>query len=160
MREATEATVNLARLPRTGHDYTDGTNPTLWTYNSGAMIGTATAIFRGTGDRSYLDRAVDDAQGSLAYWTQGTRLHDQPAIFNSFYIEDLLALGAVRPDPAYLKTASDYAAATYAGNRDPATGLFRFQLSGGGDYDPAAPAETLEQSAMIQIFATLAAATR
>jgi hypothetical protein len=55
---------------------------------------------------------------------------------------------------------STYADSTYKSNRDPATGLFRFQPSNGGDYDPAAPAATLNQSAMVQIFATLADATR
>ncbi|MEU5518084.1 glycoside hydrolase family 76 protein [Streptomyces griseoaurantiacus] len=135
------------------------TNETLWTYNSGAMIGTATALYRGTGDTGYLDKAVADARGSLAYWTEGSRLHDQPAVFNSFYFKDLLDLDAVRPAPAYLKAMSAYADNTYKSNRDSTTGLFRFQPSNGGDYDPAAPAATLNQSAMVQIFATLADAT-
>ncbi|MEU2397790.1 glycoside hydrolase family 76 protein [Streptomyces pseudogriseolus] len=134
-------------------------NETLWTYNSGAMIGTATALYRGTGDAAYLRKAVEDAKGSLAHWTEGSRLHDQPAVFNAFYFKDLLDLDAVRPDPAYLRAMSAYADSTYASNRDPATGLFRFQPSNGGDYDPAAPAATLNQSAMVQIFATLADAT-
>ncbi|MEC3992564.1 glycoside hydrolase family 76 protein [Actinacidiphila sp. DG2A-62] len=144
-----------------GNDRADdgGTDPTLWSYNSGSMIGAALALYRGTGDAGYLAKAVEDADGSLAYWTQGSRLHDQPAIFNSFYFKDLLALDAVRPNPAYLSAMSAYADSEYAGNRDATTGLFRFQPSGGGDYDPAAPAETLEQSAMVQIFATLAGAT-
>jgi rhamnogalacturonyl hydrolase YesR len=144
-----------------GNDRADdgGTDPTLWSYNSGSMIGAALALYRGTGDAAYLAKAVEDADGSLAYWTQGSRLHDQPAIFDSFYFKDLLALDAVRPNPAYLSAMSAYADAEYAGNRDAATGLFRFQPSGGGDYDPAAPAETLEQSAMVQVFATLAGAT-
>ncbi|MEV5607282.1 glycoside hydrolase family 76 protein [Streptomyces sp. NPDC052225] len=136
------------------------TNETLWTYNSGAMIGTATALYRGTGDATYLDKAVADAQGSLAHWTEGTRLHDQPAVFNAFYFKDLLDLDRVRPDAAYLQAMSAYADSTYRTNRDATTGLFRFQASGGGDYDPQAPAGTLHQSAMVQIFATLADATR
>ncbi|MEV7990399.1 glycoside hydrolase family 76 protein [Streptomyces sp. NPDC086077] len=135
------------------------TNETLWTYNSGAMVGTATALYRGTGDTRYLDKAVADARGSLAYWTEGDRLHEQPAIFNSFYFKDLLDLDAVRPDPAFLGAMSAYADNTYRSNRDAATGLFRFQPSNGGDYDPQAPAATLNQSAMVQIFATLADAT-
>ncbi|MFE2626510.1 glycoside hydrolase family 76 protein [Streptomyces sp. NPDC059374] len=134
-------------------------NETLWTYNSGAMIGTATALYRGTGDAAYLKKAVDDARGSLAYWTEGSRLHEQPAVFNAFYFKDLLDLGDVRPDSAYLKTMSGYADSTYRSNRDASTGLFRFQPSNGGDYDPDAPAATLNQSAMVQIFATLADAT-
>ncbi|MZE74951.1 hydrolase, partial [Streptomyces sp. SID5789] len=60
---------------------------------------------------------------------------------------------------AYLKTMSAYADSTYRTNRDATNGLFRFQPSNGGDYDPAAPAATLNQSAMVQIFATLADAT-
>ncbi|MDX3409824.1 glycoside hydrolase family 76 protein [Streptomyces sp. ME02-6977A] len=136
------------------------TNETLWTYNSGAMIGTATALYRGTGDARYLEKAVADARGSLAYWTGGTRLHDQPAVFNAFYFKDLLDLDAVRPDSAYLSAMSAYADNTYRSNRDASSGLFRFQPSNGGDYDPAAPAATLNQSAMVQIFATLADATR
>ncbi|MEU9186463.1 glycoside hydrolase family 76 protein [Streptomyces sp. NPDC048484] len=135
------------------------TNETLWTYNSGSMIGTATALYRGTGDARYLKKAVADARGSLAHWTEGSRLHDQPAVFNAFYFKDLLDLDDVRPDAAYLKTMSAYADSTYKTNRDASTGLFRFQPSNGGDYDPDAPAATLNQSAMVQIFATLADAT-
>ncbi|MZD06945.1 hydrolase [Streptomyces sp. SID5785] len=135
-------------------------NGTLWTYNSGSMIGTATSLYRSTGDTAYLDKAVADAHGSLAHWTGGRRLHDQPAVFNAFYFKDLLDLDAVRPDPSYLRAMSAYADSAYASNRDDATGLYRFQPSGGGDYDPAAPASTLGQAAMVQIFATLADATR
>lgn len=135
----------------------DGTvNTTLWTYNSGAMVGTATTLYRATGDRSYLKRAVEDADASLAYWKQGDRLHDQPAIFNAIYFDNLRILNAVRPDPAYRQVESAYAEQTWKENRDRSTGLFRFQPSGGGDYDATAPAETLEQSAMVQIFAGLA----
>ncbi|WP_370664480.1 glycoside hydrolase family 76 protein [Streptomyces sp. IBSBF 2507] len=136
------------------------TNETLWTYNSGSMIGTATALYRSTGNAAYLRRAVEDARGSLAHWTGASRLHDQPAVFNAFYFKDLLELDEVRPDPAYLRAMNAYADSTYATNRDAGTGLFRFEPSGGGDYDPEAPAATLGQSAMVQIFATLADATR
>ncbi|QHY93551.1 Glycosyl hydrolase family 76 [Streptomyces sp. S4.7] len=135
----------------------DGTvNKTLWTYNSGAMIGTATTLYQATGERSYLDRAVEDANGSLDYWKQGDRLHDQPAIFNAFYFDNLRILDEVRPNRAYRKTAAAYAEQTWKDNRTPSDGLFRFQPSGGGDHAPAAQAETLHQSAMIQIFAGLA----
>ncbi|MFE7031446.1 glycoside hydrolase family 76 protein [Streptomyces sp. NPDC057621] len=136
------------------------TNETLWTYNSGAMIGTATALYRGTGRSSWLTKAVTDGDASLAYWTQGTRLHDQPAVFNAFYFKDLLDLDAVRPNSAYRQAMSGYADSTYRTNRDTSNGLFRFQPSNGGDYDPQAPAATLNQSAMVQIFATLAQGDR
>ncbi|WP_405783402.1 glycoside hydrolase family 76 protein [Streptomyces sp. NBC_00859] len=135
----------------------DGTvDTTLWTYNSGAMVGTATTLYLATGDHSYLKRAVADAGASLAYWKQGDRLHDQPAIFNAIYFDNLRILNGVRPDPAYRQVESAYAERIWKENRDPSDGLFRFQPSGGGDYNPSAPAETLEQSAMVQIFAGLA----
>lgn len=135
----------------------DGTvNKTLWTYNSGAMISTATTLYNATGDHSYLDRAVEDAEGSLAYWKQGDRLHDQPAIFNAFYFDNLRILDEVRPNREYRETAAVYAEQTWKDNRTPSDGLFRFQPSGGGDHAPDAQAETLHQSAMIQIFAGLA----
>lgn len=135
----------------------DGTvNEALWSYNSGAMIGTATTLYRATGDRRYLDRAVDDAKGSLSHWGQDDRLHDQPAIFNAFYFDNLRILDEVRPDPAYRAAAAAYAERTWTENRTPSDGLFRFQPSGGGDHAPDAQAETLEQSAMVQIFAGLA----
>ena len=93
-------------------------NETLWSYNSGAMIGTATTLYRATGDRDYLDRAVEDAQGSLTYWEQGDRLHDQPAIFNAFYFDNLRILNEVRPDRAYRAAATTYAERTWEENRD------------------------------------------
>lgn len=136
----------------------DGTvDPTLWTYNSGAMIGAATTLYEVTGDRSYLKRAVQDADGSLTYWKQGERLHDQPAIFNAIYFDNLRLLAGVHPGQAYRQVEKTYAERTWKENRDPSNGLFRFQPSGGGEYDASAPAETLEQSAMVQIFAGLAA---
>jgi hypothetical protein len=134
----------------------DGTvDPTLWTYNSGAMIGTATILYRATDDPEYLAEATDAARGSLAYWTAEGRLQQQPAIFNSFYFKDLLLLDSVQHDPAYRAAIEEYAQATWRDNRDPATGLFHFQPSGGGDYLPERPAATLDQAAMIQIFAAL-----
>jgi hypothetical protein len=130
----------------------DGTvNPTLWTYNSGAMIGTATVLYRATGDRRWRDRAVADARGAMAYWTGDDRLYQQPAIFNAFLFRDLLQL-----DPAYRSTLDDYAGRLWRANRDPATGLFRFGPGNGGAPDPAQPVGTLNQAAAVQLFALLA----
>lgn len=134
----------------------DGTiDPTLWTYNSGAMIATAALLFRATGDPAYLTRARRDAKASLAYWQADGRLQQQPAIFNAFYFRDLLLLDSVQHDPAYRAVAESYATNAWRENRDASTGLFRFQASGGGDYDADRPAATLDQAAMIQIFALL-----
>lgn len=131
-------------------------NPTLWTYNSGSMIATATILFRATGETKYLQQAKAAARGSLAYWTSENRLQQQPAIFNAFYFRDLLLLDSVSHDPAYRAAIEQYASSTWQTNRDVITGLFHFQPSGGGDYDPARPAATLDQAGMVQIFAVLA----
>jgi hypothetical protein len=129
----------------------DGTyDPTLWSYNSGAMIGAATVLYKATGDRQWLADAVADARGAMAYWTADDRLYDQPAIFNAFLFRDLLQL-----DPAYRSTLDGYAARLWDANRDPATGLFRFQPSNGGAPDPAQPVDTLNQAAVVQLFALL-----
>jgi hypothetical protein len=147
-----EQSAGLYRNSR--HD--DGTvDPTLWTYNSGAMIATATILYRATDDPTWLTKATDDARGSLTYWTAEGRLQQQPAVFDSFYFKDLMLLSSVQHDPAYRAAVEDYATATWRDNRDPATGLFHFQPSGGGDYLPTRPAATLDQAAMVQIFAVL-----
>ncbi|PZE27347.1 hydrolase [Curtobacterium sp. MCBD17_028] len=128
---------------------------TLWTYNSGAMIATATILYRATDDPAYLKQAAQAAHRSLAYWTADNRLQQQPAVFNAFYFKDLLLLDSVQHDPAYRSAVEQYADATWRDNRDAATGLFHFQASGGGDADPARPTATLDQAAMVQIFAAL-----
>jgi hypothetical protein len=135
----------------------DGTvNPTLWTYNSGAMIAAATLLYRSTGDSTYLHNAVEDADGALAYWTSQDRLYNQPAIFNAFFFEDLLLLDSVRHDARYVATLRSYAQRVWSENRDPATGLFRFQASNGGAPDPAQPVMTLNQAAVVRLFAMAA----
>lgn len=135
----------------------DGTvNPTLWIYNSGAMIGAGTLLYRATGDRDYLESAEADATAALDYWTAENRYFDQPAIFNSIFFKNLLLLDSAAHDPRYRAVVETYAEHTWASNRDPALGLFRFPPSGGGPYDPSYRPETLEQSAVIQTFALLA----
>jgi hypothetical protein len=135
----------------------DGTvDPTLWTYNSGAMIGTATVLYRATGDAGWLRQASSAARASLRHWKADDRLQQQPAIFNAFYFKDLMLLDSVQHDPAYRAAAQQWATATWRDNRDADTGLFHFQPSGGGDPDPDRPAATLDQAAVIQVFAALA----
>ncbi|WP_020579232.1 glycoside hydrolase family 76 protein [Actinopolymorpha alba] len=135
----------------------DGTiNKTLWTYNSGAMIGAGTLLYRSTGISRYRTYAREDATAAIRYWTEGDRYFDQPAIFNAILFKNLLLLDSVAHDRAYRDVITRYATHIWDGNRDPDLGLFRFPPSGGGDYDPSYRPETLEQSAAIQIFATLA----
>ncbi|GAA2756383.1 glycoside hydrolase family 76 protein [Actinopolymorpha rutila] len=135
----------------------DGTvNPTLWIYNSGAMIGAGVLLHRATGDPGYLAKARADAAAALDYWTDGNRYYDQPAVFNAIFFKNLMLLDSARHDPRYRAVVEAYAEHTWQHNRDPALGLFRFPPSGGGPYDPSYRPETLEQSAVIQTFALLA----
>jgi hypothetical protein len=135
----------------------DGTiEPTFWIYNSGAMIGAGALLYRATGDRAYLANARDDASAAISYWTPDSRYFDQPAVFNAIFLKNLLLLDSVRHDPSYRRVIETYAEHVWTENRDPSTGLFKFQASGGGAYDPNARPETLEQSAVVQIFAALA----
>jgi rhamnogalacturonyl hydrolase YesR len=135
----------------------DGTvNPTLWIYNSGAMIGAGALLYRATGDRDYLVKAKADATAALDYWTTDNRYFDQPAVFDAIFFKNLLLLDSVAHDPRYRPVVEAYAQHTWDSNRDPALGLFRFPPSGGGPYDPSYRPETLEQSAVIQTFALLA----
>ncbi|MCQ4079489.1 glycoside hydrolase family 76 protein [Streptomyces sp. RB6PN25] len=135
----------------------DGTvDPTLWSYNSGAMIGTAVQLYHATGDQRFLDNAISDADGALAYWSQGDRLYEQPVIFNAYFFQDLLLLDSVHHDPRCLALLQAYAERLWADNLDPATGLFQFNADHGGAPDPALPVQTLTQSAVVQLFSLLA----
>lgn len=131
-------------------------NPTLWIYNSGAMIGAGALLYRATGERDYLVKAKADASAALDYWTADSRYLDQPAVFDAIFFKNLLLLDSVAHDPGYRPVVEAYAQHTWDSNRDPALGLFRFPPSGGGPYEVSYRPETLEQSAVIQTFALLA----
>jgi uncharacterized protein YyaL (SSP411 family) len=136
----------------------DGTvEETLWTYNSGFMIGAATLLHRATGRRSWLRTAEEDADGALAYW-DADRLYGQPAVFNAIYLANLLLFSSEQPDRSreIVEQFTGYAERLWAENRDAGTGLFGFQASGGGAPDPALRPQTLHQSGVTQIFALLA----
>jgi rhamnogalacturonyl hydrolase YesR len=135
----------------------DGTADTgLWSYNSGAMIATAVQLYRATGEQSFLNNAISDADGALDYWTKSDRLYNQPVIFNAYFFQDLLLLDSEHHDPRYLPALQDYAAQLWADNRDPSTGLFLFGAGHGGGPDPSVPVQTLTQSAVVQLFSLLA----
>lgn len=136
-------------------DFTGKINPTLWTYNSGAAIGTATLLYQATGRTKYLQAAISDAHGALSYWLAGDRYYDQPAVFNAYFFADLLLLDSVQPNTAYRQAISHYADLIWARNRDPQTGLFSFQAGGGGRPTSDVRPQTLEQSAVVQTFALL-----
>ena len=136
-------------------DFQGNIDKTLWIYNSGAMIGAATLLHRATGDSSYLEQASEDATGAVQYWTAGDRYFDQPCVFNAIFAANLLLFDSQSPGP-YRPVVERYAQHIWSSNRDPATGLFKFQPSGGGAYDPNARPQTVECSSAVQLFALLA----
>lgn len=120
---------------------------TQWSYNQGVPIGTYALLYEATGDESYLRKAKAIAEASYTFFVEEGRLSTQPAYFNSIYFKNLLLLESVAGGKTYRQAMQDYADTVWNEVRDPATGLFAF-----GDGET----ELLEQSAMVQIYATLA----
>ena len=150
-----EAMRQSAGLYYNSVDFSGTIDKTLWSYNSGSMIGAATLLHRVTGAGSYLNLALADADAALSYWTENDRYYDQPAIFNAILFANLLLLDSVRHEARFRQAIAHYADLIWARNRDASTGLFSFQASGGGAPDPNVRPQTVEHSAAIQIFALL-----
>ncbi len=121
---------------------------THWSYNQGTAIGANVLLYRLTGDEGALERAEALADSSLAYFdrTPGGR---EPAFFLAIWFRNLLALESVDGDARYREALQEYANAVWDRLRDDSTGLFRF--------DRSRSARLLEQAAMVQIYAALAA---
>jgi hypothetical protein len=143
-------------------DFRSKINKTLYVYNSGLMIGAGTLLYRATHQRRYLADAEVDAGAAIPYWTVGDRYFHQPCVFNAIFFANLLLLSSEQGGQQYRAVIERYAQQIWSSNRDPATGLFRFQPPGSGfqptgfGYSPSARIETLEQAAAVQIFALLA----
>ncbi|MCQ4083489.1 glycoside hydrolase family 76 protein [Streptomyces sp. RB6PN25] len=139
---------------------------TFWSYNQGVPVGVNVLLLEATGDKVYLDRAARLAEASLAHYTTGTGLLSQPPYFNSIYFKNLLLLDAATGGHTFRDSMSRYADAVWDRCYDTSTGLFRFtdgtDGSGGNDARTRSqPAhsmrtQTLEQAAMVQIYAVLA----
>lgn len=121
---------------------------TQWSYNQGMMIGAKVLLYRATGDASYLRQAQNIAKAALAYYGGAGRYYTQPARFNAIFFKNLLLLNGEAPNPAYRKAMQTYADEVWRSAREPRTNLFKFEV-----YKPVT---LLEQSAMAQIYATLA----
>lgn len=122
---------------------------TQWSYNQGTPIGTYTLLYEATGDVAYLDKAKALAQASLAFYSEGTRLEDQPIFFNSIYFKNLMLLESVTGGHTYRDAQQAYADSLWSDVRDPQTDLFLV-------LDESDSTTLLDQAAAVQIFATLA----
>jgi hypothetical protein len=105
-------------------------------------------MWKVTGRAGYLRRAKAGARTALAYFTPA-RLRSQPPYFVAIFMDNLLALDAVRPQSAYRAAVRSYANWAWQARRDTQSGLFDFHTDGG---------RVLEQAAMVRIYATLAGA--
>jgi|SRR5579884_1168805 len=118
-----------------------------WSYNQGAMIAAGVALYLDTGDRSYLDDARATADAELAS-LQDPLGSGESASFLAIFYRDLLSLAAVDPSPRYRLAVESFADAAWSTERSASTGLFSFGHT---------RATLLDQAAMVQVYAALAA---
>lgn len=118
---------------------------TLHSYNQGAMIGANVWLYRVSGERVYLDRAINLAEVSSAWFRNGGR-DDQPIAFNALYFRRLLELNDLRPTQAWVDLVLDEADLLWTRARDRDSGLMT----------TSAPLTLLDQAAAVQIFGMLA----
>jgi hypothetical protein len=129
-------------------DFSGAVDRTIWSYNQGTMVGSNVLMWQATGRRGYLRRAQSGARTALGYFTP-RRLRRQPPYFVAIFLDNLLALDAVRPQPEYRAAVRSYANWAWRARRNAQTGLFDFHTDGG---------RVLEQAAMVRIYAALAGA--
>lgn len=121
---------------------------TQWSYNQGTMAGAAVLLYRATGERAFRARAEEIAAAALDLYGADERYLTQSVAFNAIFFKNLLLLEAENGETAYRQAMQAYADRIWDTTRDPRTGLFHF--------DPAGPVELLQQSAMVEIYASLA----
>ena len=90
-----------------------------------------------------------DREGVAGVLLRGDRLADQPIFFNSIYFKNLLLLESVTGGHTYRDAQQAYADSLWNDVRDPQTNLFLV-------LDESDSTTLLDQSAAVQIFATLA----
>ena len=129
-------------------DLAGNVEKTLWSYNQGTMIGANVLLYRITGQRVYLNRAVAIADAALDYYGGVGRLYRQDPPFNAIFFKNLLLLDSVKPNPRYREAMQAYADEVWTSARDPHSGLFVFEAT--------KPVNLIFQAAMIEIYATLA----
>jgi Glycosyl hydrolase family 76 len=125
----------------------DGTVDTrTWSYNQGAMIAAGVSLYEATHDRTYLRDAEQTANAALVLLRDPLASGD-PASFLAIFYRDLLTLAALDGDPRGRAAVESFGDAAWA-SRDTRTGLFHFGHT---------QATLLDQAAMVQVYALLAA---
>ncbi|MHB8490986.1 MAG: glycoside hydrolase family 76 protein [Solirubrobacteraceae bacterium] len=128
------------------HLEADGeTDPELWSYTQGAMIGAGALLYQATGQASYLEQAYATAQAAAAYFTLERMAGENP-FFVSVYMRNLLYLDSILHSGSGRVLAQEYVAWAWESLREP-DGLI---LASSG-----APTVLLGQSGVVQIYALL-----
>ena len=134
-------------LVRDHIDLSGRIEPSTWSYNQGAMIAAAVRLFRATGAKRYLTDATRTADAALREFRDPLG-SGEPPFFLAIFYRDLLELGRVVPSRDDRAAMQAFADEAWAKSRNPESGLFRF-----GGRRPT----LLDQAAMVQIYALLAA---
>lgn len=119
---------------------------TTWSYNQGAMIAAGVNLYLATHDHSYLADAETTADAELST-LKAPLTSGEPAAFLAIFYRDLLDLASVDPSPRYRAAVEAFADAAWQA-RNQRTGLFYFGHT---------RATLLDQAAMVQVYAALAA---
>jgi hypothetical protein len=126
----------------------DGTvDHRIWSYNQGAMIATAVRLYEATHESRYLREAEQTARAALGLF-QDPIASREPAVFMAIFYRDVLSLAEVDRNPDIRAAVEAFADAAWEKQRDDQTGLFHFGETA---------ASLLDQAAMVQIYAVLAA---
>jgi Glycosyl hydrolase family 76 len=121
-------------------------DPHVWSYNQGAMIDVGVRLYRATGNRRYLRDAERTADVSLALIGDAFASR-RPAVFLTIFFRDLLDLAATDGRADLRAALQSFGDEAWQRARDPRTGLFHFRNI----------ATLLDQAAMVQVYAALAA---
>jgi hypothetical protein len=121
------------------------TDPELWSYTQGTMIGAGALLYQATGDSTYLEQAAATARTALAVFPLEQLAVENP-FFVSVFLRNLLYLDSITGDGSGRRLAQEYIAWAWESLLEP-RGLV---LSASG-----APTLLLGQSAITQICALL-----
>jgi hypothetical protein len=122
------------------------TDPELWSYTQGVMIGAGALLYQVTGQNAYLEQADATSNAAIGYFTLERMAGENP-FFASVYLRNLLFLDAILHSNSARGIAQEYANWAWENLLQP-NGLV---LSSSG-----APTVLLGQSGVAQVFALLA----
>lgn len=136
-------------------DLAGNIDPTFWSYNQGVPIGVEALAWQITGSAVHRRRLDEIVEASLAYFRPeepGGPFDGQPVFFNAIFLKNLLLASAIVPDDRAIRITQCYAERMWRTRCDQDSGLYR---------RPSADhTELLEQAAMVQLCAVLAADPR